>query len=123
MMRLRSVPQSGKQEPASFEKRLTLDCTRGCSFKKGATTMQIGIVAKRVGLSVDAIRFYERNGLLPCLPRTAGGFRRYGDEDLGTLVFVRRAQSLGFKLREIRGLLKLRNNRLQPCAPVQRCLE
>jgi DNA-binding transcriptional MerR regulator len=85
--------------------------------------MQIGIVAKKIGLSVDAIRFYERNGLLPRPPRTAGGFRRYGDNDVETLAFVRRVQSLGFKLSEIQGLLRLRGNRLQPCAPVQRRLQ
>jgi MerR family regulatory protein len=39
--------------------------------------MQIGIVAKKIGLSVDAIRFYERNALLPRAPRTQGGFRQY----------------------------------------------
>ena len=81
--------------------------------------MQIGIVAKKIGLSVDAIRFYERNGLLPRPPRTQGGFRRYGDTDVETVAFVRRVQGLGFTLSEIRGLLKLRGNRLQPCAPVQ----
>jgi MerR family transcriptional regulator, copper efflux regulator len=85
--------------------------------------MQIGIVAKKIGLSVDAIRFYERNGLLPRPPRTHGGFRRYGENDVETLAFVRRVQGLGFKLSEIRGLLRLRGNRLQPCAPVQRQLE
>jgi DNA-binding transcriptional MerR regulator len=85
--------------------------------------MQIGIVAKKIGLSIDAIRFYERNGLLPRPPRTAGGFRRYGDNDVETLAFVRRVQGLGFKLSEIRGLLRLRGNRLQPCAPVQRRLQ
>ena len=85
--------------------------------------MQIGIVAKKMGLSVDAIRFYERNGLLPKPPRTEGGFRRYGESDVETLAFVRRVQGLGFKLREIRGLLQLRGNRLQPCAPVQRRLQ
>jgi len=85
--------------------------------------MQIGIVAKKIGLSVDAIRFYERNGLLPRPPRTEGGFRRYGDSDLETLAFVRRVQALGFKLSEIQGLLRLRGNRLQPCAPVQRRLQ
>ena len=85
--------------------------------------MQIGIVAKKIGLSVDAIRFYERNGLLPRPPRTEGGFRRYGDSDVETLAFVRRVQDLGFKLSEIRGLLRLRGNRLQPCAPVQRRLQ
>ncbi|MGA7922167.1 MAG: heavy metal-responsive transcriptional regulator [Candidatus Acidiferrales bacterium] len=85
--------------------------------------MQIGIIAKKIGLSVDAIRFYERNGLLPKPPRTEGGFRRYGEYDVETLAFVRRVQGLGFKLSEIRGLLRLRGNRLQPCAPVQRRLQ
>lgn len=85
--------------------------------------MQIGIVAKRIGLSVDAIRFYERNGLLPRPLRTEGGFRRYGENDVERLAFVRRVQGLGFKLSEIRGLLRLRGDRLQPCAPVQRRLQ
>lgn len=85
--------------------------------------MQIGIVAKKIGVSVDAIRFYERNGLLPRPPRTEGGFRRYGENDVETLAFVRRVQGLGFKLSEIRGLLRLRGDRMQPCAPVQRRLQ
>ena len=85
--------------------------------------MQIGIVAKRIGLSVDAIRFYERNALLPRAARTEGGFRQYGESDLETLAFIRRVQGLGFKLSEIRGLLRLRGDRLQPCAPVKRRLQ
>jgi len=85
--------------------------------------MQIGIVAKKVGLSVDAIRFYERNALLRRAPRTEGGFRQYGEDDLETLVFIRRVQSLGFKLDEIRSILSLRGSRLQPCAPVRRRLQ
>jgi DNA-binding transcriptional MerR regulator len=48
--------------------------------------MQIGTVAKRIGLSVDAIRFYERSALLPLAPRTNGGFRRYGNSDVETLL-------------------------------------
>jgi len=106
----------------SRKKVLTLDYTPGCSFNTGVKKMQIGVVAKKIGLSVDAIRFYERNGLLPRPPRTVGGFRRYAENDLETLAFVRRVQGLGFKLSEIRGLLKLRGNRLHPCAPVQRRL-
>src|SRR5258705_6370857 len=81
--------------------------------------MQIGIVAKKVGLSVDTIRFYERNALLPRPARTQGGFRRYGERDIETLAFIRRVQGLGFKLSEIRGLLSLRGSRMQPCAPVR----
>ncbi|MGH9439335.1 MAG: heavy metal-responsive transcriptional regulator [Terriglobia bacterium] len=85
--------------------------------------MQIGVAAKRIGLSVDAIRFYERNSLLPRPSRTQGGFRQYGETDVETLAFIRRVQGLGFKLSEIRGLLNLRGDRLQPCAPVRSRLE
>jgi len=85
--------------------------------------MQIGAVAKKIGLSVDAIRFYERNSLLQRAPRTEGGFRLFGENDIETLAFIRRVQSLGFKLREIRSLLELRRNSEQPCAPVRERLQ
>ena len=85
--------------------------------------MQIGIVAKKIGLSIDAIRFYERNALLPRALRTPGGFRQYAESDVETLAFIRRVQGLGFKLSEIRGLLQLRGNRLQPCVPVRQRLQ
>ncbi len=80
--------------------------------------MHIGSVAKEIGLTPDAIRFYERTALLPRPSRTAGGFRQYADTDVETLRFIRQAQGLGFTLREVRELLALRGNRLQPCAPV-----
>jgi DNA-binding transcriptional MerR regulator len=105
------------------KKGLTLDYTPGSSLTTGANAMQIGIVAKKVGLSVDAIRFYERNALLPRAARTQGGFRQYGERDVETLTFIRRVQGLGFKLSEIRGLLSLRGSRMQPCAPVRRRLQ
>ena len=57
--------------------------------------MQIGGVAKKAGLTPDAIRFYERNALLPRAPRTPGGFRQYVDTDLEILGFIRQAQGLG----------------------------
>jgi MerR family transcriptional regulator, gold-responsive activator of gol and ges genes len=85
--------------------------------------MYIGRVAKKIGLTPDAIRFYERNSLLPRAPRSAGGFRQYADTDVETLGFIRRAQSLGFTLKEVRDLLELRHRRLQPCAPVRRRLQ
>lgn len=84
--------------------------------------MHIGAVAKRVGVSADAIRFYERNALLPRAPRTMGGFRQYSEADVDTLLFIRRAQRLGFNLREIRGFLSLRPNPSQPCKQVRRRL-
>jgi len=85
--------------------------------------MLIGTVAKIIGVSVEAVRFYERNALLPQAARTRGGFRQYGEDDLETLAFIRRVQGLGFKLSEIRELLALRGNRLQPCGPVRRRLK
>ena len=85
--------------------------------------MHIGRVAKKIGLTPDAIRFYERNALLPPPPRTAGGFRQYTETDVETLGFIRQVQGLGFTLKEVRELLKLRHERLQPCAPVQRRLK
>src|SRR5258708_31305074 len=85
--------------------------------------MQIGTVAKVIGLTADAIRFYERNALLPSPPRSAGGFRQYAEGDVETLKFIRRIQGLGFTLREIRDLLELQRARSQPCAPVCRRLD
>ncbi len=85
--------------------------------------MHIGRIAKKIGLTPDAIRFYERNALLRRAPRSAGGFRQYADTDVETLGFIRRVQSLGFTLKEVRDLLELRHRRLQPCAPVRRRLE
>jgi DNA-binding transcriptional MerR regulator len=85
--------------------------------------MQIGTVGKKVGLSVDAIRFYERSSLLPQPLRTEGGFRKYANSDVETLGFIRRVQDLGFTLREVRDLLELRHRPLQPCAPVRLRLE
>ena len=84
----------------------------------GDAPMHIGRVAKKIGLTPDAIRFYERNSLLPRPSRSAGGFRQYADTDVEALRFIRQAQHLGFSLKEIRELVALRSSRLQPCAPV-----
>lgn len=88
----------------------------------GRRPMQIGSIARKIGLTPDAIRFYERNSLLPRPPRTSGGFRQYSDSDLETLEFIRQAQGLGFTLKEVRELLALRGRRVRPCAPVRRRL-
>lgn len=85
--------------------------------------MHIGRVAKKIGVTPDAIRFYERNALLPRPPRSAGGFREFADADVETLGFIRRVQHLGFTLKEVRELLQLRQGKLQSCAPVRRRLE
>jgi len=69
--------------------------------------MQIGQLAAQAGVSVQTIRFYEREGLLPQPQRTASGYRAYESDDLHDVQFIRQAQELGFTLREIRDLLPL----------------
>ena len=87
-----------------------------------STPAKIGQVAQETGLSIDTIRFYERQGLLRKSPRTEGGFRLFGSEDVATLSFIRKAQELGFSLNEIRELLLLRAEHLPACAHVKELL-
>ena len=67
----------------------------------------IGQLARLGGVRIDTIRYYERNGLLAPRGRLASGYRRYGELELARLRFIRRAQKLGFSLKEIEALLKL----------------
>lgn len=69
--------------------------------------MKIGELARRVGVPIDTVRYYERNGLLPPPARRASGYREYQDADISRLGFVLRAKQLGFSLIEIRELLEL----------------
>lgn len=68
-------------------------------------TLRIGELAATSGLTVDAVRYYERQGLLPRAPRTPGGFRQYTVSSLDRLRFIKQAQAHGLTLREIRDLL------------------
>ena len=85
-------------------------------------TIQIGQAAQRAGLSVDTIRFYERRSLLPKVPRTAGRFRLYSEDDIARLTFIRQMQGLGFSLLEIGQLLDLRSMRPQDCGRMREIL-
>jgi DNA-binding transcriptional MerR regulator len=85
--------------------------------------MQIGHIAKKTGLSVDAIRFYERNKLLAPPTRSEGGFRLYSSNDLAALQFIRSLQMLGFSLNEIREFVSLRTNDLRACSEVRKLLD
>lgn len=70
--------------------------------------MQIGEVASRAGVSVQALRYYERSGLLGEVPRRASGYREFNGAILRRLNFIKGAQELGFTLRDIGELLALR---------------
>ncbi len=70
-------------------------------------TLTIGKLAKRVGVSTDTIRFYERCGLIETAARSESNYRLYSEDDALRLRFIRRAKSLGFTLAEIGELLVL----------------
>jgi MerR family copper efflux transcriptional regulator len=67
----------------------------------------IGALAKRAGVGIDTVRYYERAGLLAPKTRLSSGYRRYSELELTRLRFIRRAQILGFSLKEVRELLAL----------------
>lgn len=76
-------------------------------------TFRIGEVADRTGVTVEALRYYERLGLLPRPPRTTGGLRRYGGDVVDRVRFIKQAQTLGLTLREILQLTRDRHRRSQ----------
>src|SRR5688572_419876 len=85
--------------------------------------LQIGQVARETGLTVDAIRFYEKQRLLKHPPRTEGGFRQFTTHDVQSIHFIRRAQELGFSLTEIRELLVLQSGEVAACSHVRELLK
>jgi DNA-binding transcriptional MerR regulator len=69
--------------------------------------LKIGELARQTGLSIKTIRYYERRGLLEQPPRTQGGHRLYGPEEVARFRFVQRAKLLGLTLEEIKELVEL----------------
>jgi len=80
--------------------------------------LTIGTMAKRTGTRVQTIRYYEQIGLLPEPGRTAGGQRRYDDDDLDRLAFIRHSRDLGFGLDAIRELLDLADRPERSCSDI-----
>ena len=82
--------------------------------------LRIGGLAQKSGVSRDALRFYERRGLLPKPNRTVGGFRIYPAETVGRLRFIKQAQMVGLTLQEIAALVSHRNDSgLRRCRQVR----
>jgi DNA-binding transcriptional MerR regulator len=69
------------------------------------TELHIGEVARRSGVSIDTLRYYERLRLLPRTRRSSGGFRLFKPEHVVRVQFIRQAQDLGFSLEEIKGFV------------------
>jgi Hg(II)-responsive transcriptional regulator len=82
--------------------------------------LTIGQVAKAAEVNIETIRYYERRGLFPRAKRTPAGYRQYENEAVRRLKFVKRAQDLGFSLKEIKELLALRVRHGEACTAVER---
>lgn len=85
--------------------------------------MKIGELSRTASTPVETIRYYEREGLLPAAPRTAGNYRVYGDDQVERLAFVRHCRSLDMTLDEIRVLLRFRDAPAEDCAAVNQLLD
>lgn len=81
--------------------------------------MLIGELAERAKVSIQTIRYYERRELIRKPPRRSGGFREFSPEYIDRIRFIKRAQELGFTLREIKDLLSLRLDPETTCAEVK----
>lgn len=81
--------------------------------------LTIGQLARRVGVHVDTIRYYERRGLLPRSSRRPSGYRQFTDDAVKRIVFIKHAQAVGFTLKEIVELLSLRIEPDTTCADIR----
>lgn len=80
---------------------------------------EIGQAAKRSGLGVETIRFYEREGVVPPPARRPNGRRTYGETEISRLRFVKRTRDLGFPLPEAKALLELTMGTMAGCDQVR----
>lgn len=95
---------------------------RGMSLageEEGRGLLKIGEVSKRSGISIEALRFYEKGRLLDRPSRTLGGYRVYGADVLERLEFIKRAQALGFTLEEIGRIIDDARKGQSPCNEVR----
>lgn len=82
-----------------------------------------GQLAKRAQINLETVRYYEQQGLLAAPSRTASGYRKFAQAEVGRLAFVKRAKSLGFALKEIRELLVFQDEHADACAEVRELLK
>ena len=88
-----------------------------------STVVSIGALSRRTGCNIETIRYYERIGLMPEPPRTAGGHRSYGKANERRLGFIRRCRELGFSIEDIRVLLGLVDDGDYTCGEVKSLID
>ena len=86
---------------------------------EGRGMLKIGDVSRRSGVGVEALRFYEKSGLLDAPARTFAGYRVYGEDVLERLAFIKQAQALGFSLDEVRRIIDDARKGQSPCEEVR----
>jgi MerR family transcriptional regulator, copper efflux regulator len=89
------------------------------AVEKLQSLMKIGEVSRLSGIGIEALRFYERTGLLGRPTRTSSGYRLYNKQVLTRIDFIKRAQMLGFSLEEIRKIITDSESGKSPCAEVK----
>jgi DNA-binding transcriptional MerR regulator len=85
-------------------------------------TFRIGEVARATAVTVEALRYYEREGLLPAPLRSSGGARRYTAAVLDRVRFIKEAQAVGLTLRDIQVLVQVREGTRRDCQKIRRVL-
>lgn len=88
-------------------------------MQNAARGLSIGRLSRDAGCNIETIRYYEKVGLLPAPPRTAGGHRLYTEDHVRRVGFIRRGRELGFSLDEVRVLLDLGDRSEYQCAKVK----
>ena len=77
---------------------------------QGSATYTISRLAQAADVHVETVRYYQRRGLLPAPEKAAGSIRRYSEDEVQRLRFIKRAQGIGFSLDEASLLLRMRDN-------------
>ena len=96
--------------------------TMGTSSTPRRQAMLAGDVAKQLGIGVQTLHYYEREGLIPPPPRSGSGYRLFTPELVDRVRFIRKAQAIGLPLAEVKDIMRLTEEGSSPCARVHAAL-
>ena len=113
------------QQVESRERGMSVPGVRAADRTGGEVNggLKIGQMARQVGVTAKAIRFYEAKRVLPRATRGSNGYRLYGQDAVETLTFVKQATGLGLTLAEVREIIAIRQGEGPPCEHVRRLLQ
>jgi DNA-binding transcriptional MerR regulator len=100
-------------------RKTALRSTQSIDVARGRRLLKIGEVSARSGIGIEALRFYEKSGLLERPLRTDSGYRMYDEAVLERLNFIKQAQTLGFSLDEIKRVISDARTGQSPCDEVR----